>query len=268
MESVQPLRNDGDEENLGCFLGTVLKIALWFSSMIVRLGQIFKISDLLEVQMLDDDDAENLDPSESSERTRKLKRSATQLMQVIRCCGIAILLVASALFTLALVSLLTIDEDDFQQKRAYFRTAAYAKEMYWYSLQIERMKVIHASCLVVLGAYIARMTSMKSQQLTDQHYRQILLISLGMFVLFCIPMSFILYTAYYDDSKKGMIYDDAAGEYYYSKKAINKDSSHITALLRMADWLVGMIFRSDTGLYVMFLQFFLHISIYCLLLLL
>ena len=76
-------------------------------------------------------------------------------MRLIRCSGIFILLLASLLFVLSAICLMNIDIDDFRRKKYYLKTEAYADEMYWYSLQIERMKVIHASLLLIMGVFLA-----------------------------------------------------------------------------------------------------------------
>lgn len=74
-----------------------------------------------------------------------------------------------------------------------------------------------------------------------------------MTLLFCLPIVFILVTAYYGDSTKNKMWNERLGEYEWKRNAVNKDSSHLTALLRFADWLISMVMiKSNIGKWGMF----------------
>lgn len=110
------------------------------------------------------------------------------------------------------------------------------------------MKVVHSCCLLLIGLYLARMTA-QNQQLTDKHYKQILITTISLTLAFCVPIFFVIVTAYYSESTKGMVWDDSAGDYSFASNAVNKDSSHLTALLRFVDWMLMMVIRSDMGVW-------------------
>lgn len=65
---------------------------------------------------------------------RKLKRSAGQLIKIIKCSGTFLFMLSSAYFVLSLISLLKIDVDDFARTRLVTKHSQYAVELYWYSL--------------------------------------------------------------------------------------------------------------------------------------
>ena len=50
-----------------------------------------------------------------------------------------------------------------------FPNARYAEEMYYYSLAIEKMKIVHAISLFIISFFLVRMTA-KYHLITERHY--------------------------------------------------------------------------------------------------
>jgi hypothetical protein len=126
------------------------------------------------------------------------------MISVIRCLGKYLLLMSSVYFIQSIICWLNLNPDDFY--RIFARNDAYAEEMFWYSMQIERMKVIHAFCLLGISGFLARMTA-RGQMLTDKHYRQMLWITVGVSILYVMPLFYIGYSSYTDKSYKETVWD-------------------------------------------------------------
>lgn len=169
-------------------------------------------------------------------------------MKVIRCSGQYLLFNSGLYFILSLICLLNINVNDFYKSRIVGKTPDYAKEIYWYSLWIERMKVVHSLCLLAISVFLSMMTA-RNQRLTEQHYKKILMATIFVTVLFFIPFGYIMWASYYDESVKNMVFDPEVGDYVFKYDAVNKDSSHWTALLRFGDWILMMILREDMGIW-------------------
>ena len=70
-------------------------------------------------------------------------------------------------------------------------------ELYEYSLDIERMKVVHAFSLLGLSIYIV-LVSASYRVLTIRHYYQLLAVSIIMTTFFVLPAVYLFYVMYQD----------------------------------------------------------------------
>ena len=124
------------------------------------------------------------------------------MINVIRCCGKYLLLMSLIYCIQSIMCWANISMDDFN--RIFYARSAYAQEMFWYSLVIERMKVVHSICLLLISAYLATMTA-SGQLLTDKHYRQMLWITVTITLFYVMPLFFLVYHSY---TNEGPVWDE------------------------------------------------------------
>lgn len=223
------------------------KIENSLGTCIVNGSKVFGVEDLMHTAIFDDDeDLTSGDP----EQSRRLKASAGQLLKIIRCCGYILLFLSFVHFAQSCYCLYSIDLADFTR---YTKKSAYAKEMYWYSCQVERMKVFHGFCLLLISGFIARMTARGGNMLTDTHYKKMLMLTIGLSVVFALPFLYVVYASYRSAGQTGTF-----GNRTY-------DNVHYNALLNFADWLVMMLLRTDMGIWGLCLSIVVVAQIYILL---
>ena len=214
---------------------------------VIYLGDCFYIGDLARATMLDQDDA--ITACEPHE-IQAFRRSAQQLMRVIRCVG-WYLFVMTALYTCqTFYCLSAISPDDFRQG---FASEEYAQEIYDYSLDIEWMKMVHSSMLLMLSVFLVKTTS-ANRLLTQSHYRKVLAIAAFVSIIYFVPCLVIGYLSYKD-----------AGDSYFKMKYANFSSGrkqgniHEAAMFRFADWMLMMAKRSDHGIGALLFSMLVHI---------
>ena len=174
------------------------------------------------------------------EQSLRLKKSATQLLRMIRFCGYFMLCLALVYFSHSLYCLLSIDVKDFHR---YSQDVAYAYEMYWYSVYMERMKVVYAFAMLMISVLVTRITA-RGHLLSDRHYKQMLIISLTATFLFILPFVYLVWMSYSD------MYGSVDGSLMKKHSVLGgyfQDNKHMTALLKFADWMLMMALRTDMG---------------------
>lgn len=108
--------------------------------------------------------------------------------------GWYLLVLTSAYFCQTVYCLTNLRFIDFA---VTFPNPAYAEEMYYYSLAIEKMKIIHCTALFCICIFLVRMTA-KYQLLTEKHYIQMLVLAAFVTMLFIIPVIYIAFISYID----------------------------------------------------------------------
>lgn len=121
-----------------------------------------------------------------------LRKESKQLLNVIRLTSFYMLLLSLIYFVQALFCLEWLDPREFEASLA---NKAYADEVYSYSVQFERMKVVHALTLASISAFITMFTCYR-RTLNQMHYLQLLAISLVVSILYFVPLVYIAYLAY------------------------------------------------------------------------
>lgn len=128
----------------------------------------------------------------------------------------------------------------------------YAQEVYKYSLEFERMKIVHALTLGSIAAFVT-LSTCRYRSLNQMHYAQLLIVSLICSILYFLPLVYIAY----------MSYDPEYAETTFSTKA---QAEWEKALIRFADWFYMLLERSDLGQVGIWVSFLVHFQIYCMLL--
>lgn len=100
--------------------------------------------------------------------------------------------------------------------------------MYQYSVDIEKIKAVHALTLISIASYLIHFTR-KFKLLNQSHYMQILILSILVMFVYFLPIFYIIYSAYRD-----------AGDSYYSKRLDRLSGVDTpdweTAMIKFADW--------------------------------
>ena len=218
---------------------------------VVSGSKVFGVEDLMHTAIFDDD--EDLVTSGDPEQSRRLKASAGQLLRVIRCCGYFLLLLSAVHFVQSCLCLYYISEADFNR---FTKSSAYANEMYWYSRQVERMKVFHGFCLLLIAGFISRMTARGGNMLTDTHYKKMLFLTAGLTLIFALPFVYVIYASYRSAGQTSAGIFGRGGRY---------DNVHMNALVKFADWLIMMLLRTDMGIWGLCLSIVIIAQIYILL---
>lgn len=88
--------------------------------------------------------------------TQAYRKQAGQLLRVIRCMGWYLLVLALVYFCQTVYCITNLRFIDFA---VTFPNPAYAEEMYYYSLAIEKMKIVHCTALFCICIFLVRMTA-------------------------------------------------------------------------------------------------------------
>ena len=126
----------------------------------------------------------------------------------------------------SLVCLYQLSADDFLDQF----TKQYAIEVYEYSIQIERMKVVHALSIGSIAVATLIMTR-KFKMLNGSHYCQLMTMSLLVTILYFVPILYVGWIGYTE-----------VGEGYVTK------AKWESSILRFADWFYMIMKRTDMGM--------------------
>jgi hypothetical protein len=128
-----------------------------------------------------------------------------------------------------------LDPRDFE---ATLDSKRYADEIYTYSVEFERMKIVHALTLATISAFILVFTC-RFRTLNQMHYVQLLVISLVVSLLYFLPLIYIAWLAFQEvgSNFEADAFEEQGQDYAEWEKAT----------MRFADWFFMLLERSDLG---------------------
>ena len=212
--------------------------------MLMNLARIFKVEELAESAIEGD---ETVISSVEPEVVLSLRRESYQLLTLIRAASSYMLLLTVAYAVQAVFCLKWLDIRDFE---ANLPTKRYADEVYTYSVQFEKMKIVHAATLATISLFVVVFTC-RFRTLNQMHYVQLLIISLLVSVLYFVPL---IYVAWLSLQEVGSEFEkDAFEEQGHDLASWEK------AAFRFADWFYMLTERSDLGSGGLFVSAFVHL---------
>ena len=110
----------------------------------LNLAKIFKVEELA-VSALEDENS--IIAITEPEAILALRRESRQLLTVIRAISFYMLVLTTAYFVQAIMCFQQLDLRDFE---ANFESKRYANEIYTYSVEFEKMKIIHGITLATI----------------------------------------------------------------------------------------------------------------------
>ena len=164
------------------------------------------------------------------------------------------LLLTVIYFVQASVCLEWLDPRDFE---ANYWNKTYATEIYNYSVEFERMKIVHAITLGCISLFVTVLTC-RYRALNQMHYVQLLVISLLVSILYFLPLVWVAYLAY--DPEQIELLEGQSPAFQDGKADWEK------AAIRFADWFYMLLERSDLGKWGLTISILVHVQIYILLL--
>jgi len=110
----------------------------------LNLAKIFRVEELAVSAM---EDENSIIAITEPEAILALRRESRQLLTVIRAISFYMLVLTTAYFVQAILCLKQLDLHDFE---ANFDSKKYADEIYTYSVEFEKMKIIHGITLATI----------------------------------------------------------------------------------------------------------------------
>ena len=146
-----------------------------------------------------------------------------------------------------MICLEQLDPRDFE---ASFDSKRYADEVYTYSVEFEKMKIVHALTLATISAFILVFTC-RFRTLNQMHYIQLLVISLVVSLLYFLPLVYIAWLAFQEAGSGFEIdaFEEQGQDYAEWEKAS----------IRFADWFFMLLERSDLGKGGLIVSIFVHV---------
>ena len=135
-------------------------------------GRFFKnLARLFQVEELATSAWENMDedsiiPATEPVAILGLRKESRQLLKVIRVTSFYMLLLTVVYLVQATICLEWLDPRDFE---ANYWNKAYAREIYNYSVEFERMKIVHALTLGCISLFVTVLTC-RYKALNQMHY--------------------------------------------------------------------------------------------------
>ena len=128
----------------------------------------------------------------------------------------------------------------------------YNLEIYEYSLEIERMKVIHAISLMALAFYIAfKQATNKSILLKQKQVQHLIFVSAFLLITYLATVAYFAYC----------LFRDAGVEGKGSKIQQEHNSDWFTMVLsKFAQWVLMMLERADLGVAGLVISCMIHIQ--------
>lgn len=242
------------EPNPQAFQSTVERANQGAGRFFKSLARVFQIEELATSawENLDDD---QITPATEPVAILALRKESRQLLKVIRLTSFYMLLLTVVYFLQAMLCLEWLDPRDFE---ANYWNKTYAKEIYNYSVEFERMKIVHALTLASISLFVTVLTC-RYRALNQMHYLQLLIISLLVSVLYFLPLIWVAYLAY-DPSQQAELQPGDRPAFADDKADWEK------ATIRFADWFYMLLERSDLGKWGLTISILVHIQIYILLL--
>lgn len=182
-----------------------------------------------------------------------LMKESKQMLKLIKFCGYYLLTLTLIYLSMTIYQLRRLNANDFI---GMFQSHIYDMEVYYYSLKIEWMKVVHALCLASIGVFLVLFTR-KFKVLNESHYYQILGLTVIVTIVYIFPVIYIGWVTYRD-----------AGMSFLGYHALlaNKDRPQWEiAMTKFVDWIIMLISRADFGWFGFICGLLVHIQIYLLL---
>lgn len=242
------------EANPENFQNTIESINKSANKWCKNLARVFQIEELAEAA-LENRDCDELEPATEPYAILALRKESGQLLKVIRWTSFYMLLLTLVYFGQAMLCLEWLDPRDFE---ANYWNKTYARQIYSYSLQFEKMKVVHALTLASISFFVT-LFSCRYRTLTQLHYMQLLAVSLLVSVLYFLPLIWVAYAAY--DPYEEEFEEGSTPAFYDSDKP-----EWEKATIRFADWFYMLLERSDLGKWGLTISVLIHVQIYLLLL--
>ena len=130
----------------------------------MSIAKLFAIEELAESALTRDEDAAlaRLEGSASL----ALRKESQQFFKVVRCASGYMFFLTLIYFVQSIICICYLDEKDF---RTHMLNAQYGKEIYEYSLLIEKLKIFHALTLGSIAFFVLLFTR-KFKILNETHY--------------------------------------------------------------------------------------------------
>ena len=113
-----------------------------------------------------------------------LMKESKQMLGLVSFCGYYLLTLTVIYLLQSIYQLRHLSESDFYGK---FVSRMYDIEVFMYSKEIEKIKVVHAISLMCIGIYLVFFTR-KFKVLNKSHYRQILTLTVVVTILYFLPI--------------------------------------------------------------------------------
>ena len=220
-----------------------------------NLARVFRIEELA-VSAWQNEDDDDIVPVTEPIAVLGLRKESFQLLKVIRITSFYMLVLTIIYFIQAMLCLEWLDVRDFE---ANYWNQAYADEIYNYSIQFERMKIIHALTLASISLFVTVLTC-RYRALNQLHYAQLLIVSLIVSILYFLPLIYVAYMAY-DPSQQVELEEGQTPAF-----ADPDQAEWERAMIRFADWFFMLLERSDLGGWGLAISTLIHVQIYILLL--
>ena len=130
-----------------------------------NLARIFRVEELA-VSAWENVDDDEIVPSTEPVAILGLRKESRQLLKVIRITSVYMLVLTIIYFVQATLCLEWLDPRDFE---ANYYNKTYADEIYNYSVEFERMKIIHALTLASISLFVT-VLACRYRALNQLHY--------------------------------------------------------------------------------------------------